>query len=131
MPYCFSAHVMQTDTAQVDPNQQANMQASMQHVIWLLGALGLTFILHAINLTNWVSASFVVFAVWRYLIQKNNWPFPKLWLRMPLTIAGGVAVLLSYGSFFGRDASLALFLVMISLKLLEEFRKSRHLIGAV
>ena len=92
---------------------------NMQQLLWLLLSLSLTFGMHAINLNNWVPATFVVFAIWRYLIERNNWPYPKLWLRLPLTIAGGLAVLATYGSLFGRDASLALFAVMIALKLLE------------
>jgi transglutaminase-like putative cysteine protease len=92
---------------------------NMQQLLWLLLSLSLTFGIHALNLNNWVAATFVVLAIWRYLIEKNNWPYPKLWLRLPITIAGGLAVLATYGSLFGRDASLALFAVMISLKLLE------------
>jgi transglutaminase-like putative cysteine protease len=98
---------------------QTKSHPNMQHLLWLLLSLSLTFGVHAINLNNWVPAIFVVLAIWRYLIEKNNWAYPKLWLRLPITIAGGLAVLATYGSLFGRDASLALFAVMISLKLLE------------
>ena len=93
--------------------------AKMQQVLWLLVSLSITFTVYAFSLNNWVPACFVVFAIWRYLIEKNNWPFPKLWLRLPITLAGGLAVLATYGSLFGRDASVALFAVMVSLKLLE------------
>lgn len=93
--------------------------AKMQQVLWLLVSLSVTFTVYAFSLNNWVPACFAVFAIWRYLIEKNNWPFPKLWLRLPITLAGGLAVLATYGSLFGRDASIALFAVMVSLKLLE------------
>lgn len=98
---------------------QKKAHPNMQHLLWLLLSLSLTFGVHAINLNNWVPAVFVVIAIWRYLIERYHWPHPKLWLRLPITIAGGLAVLATYGSLFGRDASLALFAVMISLKLLE------------
>lgn len=95
------------------------LNPNLQTLIWLLGALSITYALHAINLHSWVSVSFVLFAIWRFLMEKNGWRYPPLWVRLPLTIIGGVAVLASYGSLFGRDASMALFAVMVALKLLE------------
>ena len=95
------------------------LNGNLQTLFWLLGALSITYGLLALNLNSWVSASFVVFAIWRFLIEKNGWRYPPLWVRLPLTIIGGVAVLVTYGSLFGRDASMALFAVMIALKLLE------------
>ena len=94
-------------------------RSPMQALIWLLASLSLTFSLYAFQLNNWVPACFVVFAVWRYLIEKYKWPFPNLWLRLPITFAAGFAVWVTYGTLFGRDAGIALFAVMISLKLLE------------
>ena len=104
---------------------------SMQAIIWLLLSLSITFTLYAFNLENWVPACFVVFAIWRYLIEKNNWAYPKLWLRLPLTIAGGIAVLVTYGSLFGRDASVGLLAVMISMKLLETRTKRDFVVMVV
>lgn len=104
---------------------------SMHAIIWLLLSLSITFTLYAFNLENWVPAYFVGFAFWRYLIEKNNWPYPKLWLRLPLTIAGGLAVLLTYGSLFGRNASVALLAVMISMKLLETRTKRDFIVMVV
>jgi len=90
-----------------------------QALIWLLGALSITFALHAMTLHIWVPSLFVLMAVWRFCIEKFALNYPALWIRLPLTIAGGVGVLITYGSLFGRDASMALFAVMIALKLLE------------
>lgn len=98
---------------------QAPSQPRMPHLLWLLFALSCTFGLHAFNLHYWISIAFAGLAIWRFLIEKYQWPYPKIWLRLPMTILGGVAVLGTYGSLFGRDASVALFAVMIALKLLE------------
>ena len=103
----------------------------MQQLLWLLLSLSITFTVYTFNLNNWVPAFFVFFATWRYLIEKKHWPFPKLWLRLPITFAGGLAVLATYGSLFGRDASLALFAVMISLKLLETKSKRDFIIMVI
>ncbi|MDP1766769.1 MAG: DUF3488 and transglutaminase-like domain-containing protein, partial [Methylotenera sp.] len=107
----------------LEPNQQA--------INWLLISLSITFMLYAFNLNNWVPASFAVFAIWRYLIKKNNWPYPNIWLRLPLTIAGGVAILATYGSLFGRDASVALLAVMIAMKLLETRTKRDFIVMVI
>jgi transglutaminase-like putative cysteine protease len=116
----------------VIPNQtDTQTKISMHAITWLLLSLSITFTLYAFNLENWVPAFFVVFAIWRYLIEKNNWPYPKLWLRFPLTIAGGIAVLLTYGSLFGRDASVGLLAVMISMKLLETRTKRDFIVMVV
>jgi len=106
-------------------------QNSMQAIIWLLLSLSVTFTLYAFNLENWVPACFVVFAIWRFFIEKNNWSYPSLWLRFPLTIAGGIAVLATYGSMFGRDASVALLAVMISMKLLETKTKRDFIVMVI
>lgn len=122
---CAGANVMATQKMQnkLEPNQQA--------INWLLISLCITYTLYAFNLNNWVPASFAVFAIWRYLIEKNNWPYPKLWLRLPLTIAGGVAILATYGSLFGRDASVALLAVMIAMKLLETRTKRDFIVMVI
>lgn len=114
-------------TNQASTPNQNNMQA----IIWLLLSLGITFSLYASNLENWIIACFVVFAIWRYLIVKRNWAFPKLWLRLPLTIAGGVAVFGTYGSLLGRDASVGLLAVMISMKLLETRTKRDFIVMVI
>ncbi len=118
--------------ADVMANQTGTQtKISMQAIIWLLLSLSITFTLYAFNLENWVPACFVVFGVWRYLIEKNTWAYPKLWLRFPLTIAGGFAVLATYGSLFGRDASVGLLAVMISIKLLETRTKRDFVVMVV
>jgi transglutaminase-like putative cysteine protease len=108
-----------------------NMQPGMQATTWLLLSLSITFTLYAINLNYWVSVCFVMFAIWRYLIEKNNWAYPKLWLRLPITIAGSATVLATYGSLFGRDASIALLAVMISMKLLETKTKRDFIVMVI
>jgi len=108
-----------------------NGQASMQAIVWLLLSLSITFTLYAFNLNYWVPACFAIFAIWRYLIEMNKWAYPKLWLRLPMTIAGGIAILASYGSLFGRDASVALLAVMISMKLLETKTKRDFIVMVI
>lgn len=107
---------------------QPNRNVSMRRLLWLLGSLSITFALLAINLDSWIPLSFFVLAGWRYVIELKNWQYPKLWVRLPMTLIGGITVLVIYGSLFGRDASVALFLVMVALKLLETRSKRDYIV---
>ncbi len=104
---------------------------NMRTLLWLLASLGITFTLLAVNLESWIPICFVVFAAWRYFIELKNWQYPKLWIRLPMTIIGGVIVLVLYGSLFGRDASVALFLMMLALKLLETKSKRDYIVMVI
>ncbi len=92
---------------------------STQHLKWLLLTLAVVLATHAPNLPVWVIAASIFFGAWRYLLDKNQWRMPKLWLLIPITLMVSLGVVFSFKGAFGRDASLALLVVMASLKLLE------------
>ena len=92
---------------------------STQHLQWLLFTLTVVLATHAPNLPVWVIAASAGFGVWRYLLDKNRWAMPKIWLLLPINILICVGILFTFKGSFGRDASLALLVVMTSLKLLE------------
>lgn len=91
---------------------------------WLLLSLALVMAMHVAHLAVWVSIFIATFGGWRYLVEKNNWHLPRLWLLMPITLLAALGVLVTYHGLFGRDASVALLAVMLSLKLMET-RKQR------
>jgi transglutaminase-like putative cysteine protease len=86
---------------------------------WLLVSMGLVMALHVPHQAIWISVFIAVFGIWRYLIEKNSWKLPRLALLLTLTILGGLGVALTYRGLFGRDASVALLAIMLSLKLME------------
>jgi len=92
---------------------------STQQLIWLLSTLAVVLATHVSNLPIWVLAVSVFFGIWRYLLDKNQWPMPKVWLLIPISLLMSLSVVLSFKGAFGRDASLALLVIMTSLKLLE------------
>jgi protein-glutamine gamma-glutamyltransferase len=92
---------------------------STQQLLWLLGTLGVVLATHAQNLPIWVLAASVAFGAWRYLLDKKQWPMPRLWLLIPITLLVGLGIIYTFKGMMGRDASLALLVVMASLKLLE------------
>ena len=90
-----------------------------QHLKWLLVSLAVVLATHAPNLPIWVIIASVSFGVWRYFLDKNQWPMPKIWVLLPITLVMCLGIIFSFKGFFGRDASLSLLVVMCSLKLLE------------
>ncbi len=86
---------------------------------WLLGSLALVMALHVSHLATWVPIFIATFGVWRYLVAKNGWQLPRLLILLPITLVAGLGVALTYGGIFGRDASVALLAIMLSLKLME------------
>lgn len=94
---------------------------------WLLGSLALVMALHVSHLEIWVLLFMAAFGAWRYLIEKNGWQLPRLVILMPLTLLAGLGIMLNYKGLFGRDASVALLAIMLSLKLMET-RKPRDYI---
>lgn len=96
-------------------------------VRWLLGSLALVMALHVAHLALWISLFIVSFGVWRYLIEKQGWQLPRLVILLPLTLLAGLGIMLTYKGLFGRDASVSLLAIMLSLKLMET-RKPRDYI---
>ena len=92
---------------------------SSQHLKWLLITLAVVLATHATNLPIWVIATCASFGVWRFYLDKKQWPMPKFWILLLITLLMCAGIALTFRGFFGRDASLSLLVVMMSLKLLE------------
>ena len=89
------------------------------HLHGLLLTLAMVLATHAPNLPIWVIVASAGFGIWRYLLNKKQWAMPKIWLLLPINILICLGIVFTFKGFFGRDASLALLVVMLSLKLLE------------
>ena len=90
-----------------------------QHLQWLLLSLAWVLALHASHLPIWVSVTVILLATWRYQIETNDWKLPKLIIMVPATMLAGLGIIFTFKSLFGRDASVALLVVMLGLKLME------------
>jgi transglutaminase-like putative cysteine protease len=86
---------------------------------WLLLGLCLVMALHLHHLAGWVALSITVLIVWRYLLAHYRRPMPRIFILMPLTVFAGLGILLTYRGLFGRDASVELLALMLTLKLME------------
>lgn len=74
---------------------------------------------HVTHLPPWVTAAFVLLCLWRYWGARRGQPPPPRWLRIVLTLAATVGIILTFGTITGRDAGVSLLTLMTALKLLE------------
>ena len=88
-------------------------------LIWLLLAFALTAAPHLARLSPWIGGFCMMFCAWRLLAARRGWPLPGKWQLFGFTLLAAVGILASYGTLLGRDAGVAMLIVMLSLKLLE------------
>lgn len=88
-------------------------------LIWLLLAFALTAAPHLARLSPWIGGFCMMFCAWRLLAARRGWPLPGRWQLFGFTLLAAVGILASYGTLLGRDAGVAMLIVMLSLKLLE------------
>jgi transglutaminase-like putative cysteine protease len=90
----------------------------------MLASLLLVVLPHAARLPWWISMFvFGMVAAHILLLRHPGWKAPRL-LVFAATLAGAAGVFLKYGTLLGRNAGVALLVVMLALKLLE-LRRSR------
>jgi transglutaminase-like putative cysteine protease len=87
--------------------------------IWITICLALVLAPHALHITPWVIACFAMFALWRVVNATRGTPLPSKWLVILLSVAMLGSVYLSYGTLFGRNAGVALLVVLSGMKLME------------
>ena len=74
---------------------------------------------HADHLPRWLTLLGVSIWLWRVHIAHRNLRLPNRWLLGIFTVAGAIGVYFHFRSLFGRDAGVALLMLMLALKLLE------------
>ncbi|NOQ36652.1 MAG: DUF3488 domain-containing protein [Methylococcaceae bacterium] len=95
-------------------------------LIFLLSSIGLITLPHAWHIPLPIFAFFTLLLSWRFLgIWKPNW-LPHKVIVLLLLLASIPLLLSQYRGFLGRDAGTSLFVLALSLKLLE-IKKARDL----
>ncbi|MBI5752579.1 MAG: DUF3488 domain-containing transglutaminase family protein [Hydrogenophilales bacterium] len=85
----------------------------------LLATMALVIAPHATRLPLWLTAFAAGVIAWRYLAGRGKLSMPSKWMLLSLAFAATLGILLQYHTLFGRDAGVALFTLMVALKLLE------------
>jgi transglutaminase-like putative cysteine protease len=94
---------------------------------WMLASLLFVVLPHAVRLPWWISMfAFGMGSAHILLLRHPGWKVPRL-LVFAATLAGAAGVFLKYGTLLGRNAGVALLVVMLTLKLLE-LRRSRDVL---
>ncbi|MGB8339169.1 MAG: DUF3488 and DUF4129 domain-containing transglutaminase family protein [Burkholderiales bacterium] len=88
-------------------------------VLWLAAGLALAAIPHVMLIAPWVSTFFFSTLAWRSAISWLRRPMPPRWQILILAAIAMLGIYLGYRTLLGRDAGVALLLIMSSLKLLE------------
>jgi protein-glutamine gamma-glutamyltransferase len=86
---------------------------------WLALALSILVLPHVLNQPAWVIGLPLVAIAWRYLVTTRNFPQPGRWLLTLLAVLATAGVISTYGTLLGRDAGIALLLLMTGFKVLE------------
>ncbi len=92
---------------------------SLRSTVWVALALALVAAPHAGRLPLWLGILAATFCVWRLYLARMRLELPARWLLIFIVAAGTAGILLEYRTLFGRDAGVALLVLMISLKLME------------
>ncbi|OAJ71099.1 hypothetical protein A7976_06570 [Methylobacillus sp. MM3] len=92
---------------------------SFSNLRWLLLSMALVLAPMFLHLTLWVPIFALLIGAWRYSLAARQQPLPGTRILLPMTLLGAGAIVASYGGSFGRDASVALLTLMLSMKLLE------------
>ncbi len=79
---------------------------------------------HADHQPIWVDSICGALLLWRAYLAHNDKPLPKRWLLMLVTFAGIGGIAISFHTLFGREAGVALLMMLATLKLME-LRKAR------
>jgi transglutaminase-like putative cysteine protease len=86
---------------------------------WALSSLGLILALHAPYQATWIIVSAALLLAWRYWLAAKQKKLPGNLLLFPLVLLCAVGVLFTYGALAGRDASTALFTLLLMFKVME------------
>jgi transglutaminase-like putative cysteine protease len=90
-----------------------------RHVCYLLLSLSMVTIPHVLYLPWWIIAVTVTLIGWRAYLGYARYALPGRWMLMLVAGAATIGVFISYRTIFGREAGIALLVIMLGLKFLE------------
>ena len=91
----------------------------LRHILWLLCGLSMVSAPHVERLPWWLVGLVVTLAAWRVYLGYARLPLPGRWVLIMVVVGATAGVYFNYRTIFGRDAGVALLIVMLALKLLE------------
>jgi len=98
-----------------DPKQPL----AWRHVSYLLLSLSMVAAPHAFYLPWWIIALASALLAWRAYLGYAHLAMPNRWLLFLAAAAATLGVFITYRTIFGREAGMALLVIMLGLKFLE------------
>ena len=92
---------------------------SLRQTLWLTASLVLVAAPHAARLPWWLTLLASTLIGWRLYLAHARLPLPHRAILIMVVMAATAGVYLQHGTIFGRDAGVALLVVMLTLKVLE------------
>jgi hypothetical protein len=80
-------------------------------------------LMHFSAIAWWISAASICLMLWRSWITFSGHRLPPRWLLLPLSIALMALVFTQFRTFLGREAGIAMLIILLSLKMLEMHAK--------
>ncbi|HEY0846437.1 MAG TPA: DUF3488 and transglutaminase-like domain-containing protein [Noviherbaspirillum sp.] len=99
------------------------MSRDKSDTLLLLATCALVLIPHMTHLPGWILPTCGILLGWRAWITFRGNRMPSRWLLLPVAALTMAGVLLTYRTFFGRDAGVAMLTLLLALKLLEMHAK--------
>jgi len=97
----------------------AKQLISWRHVLCLLLSFTMVAAPHTARIPGWAIALMLMLIAWRAYVGYARLSLPNRWLLLAIAVAATFGIFFSYRTIFGRDAGVALLVVMLGLKLLE------------
>lgn len=97
----------------------ATQRLSSAQIHWLLASLALVMAPHLLHLPLWVGLLGGAGLGARLVLLRFGWPRPPAWLLLVLALIAALAVVAAFGTIAGRDAGVAMLVLMTGLKAVE------------
>nr|WP_162845877.1 DUF3488 and transglutaminase-like domain-containing protein [Herminiimonas fonticola] len=95
------------------------MSRAKADTLLLLFACGLVLAPHALHLPLWITGICLALMVWRGWITFRGNRMPPRWLLLPIAVLAMGGVYLTFKTFFGQEAGVAMLVLLLTFKLLE------------
>ncbi|TGD71388.1 DUF3488 domain-containing protein [Mangrovimicrobium sediminis] len=92
-------------------------------LVWMIAAQFTLLAPHLPRVPIWVVAVSLCAALWRIMVYRGSWSFPRWPVKLALILAGVGGILLSFRNLIGLEPMVALLLVAFALKVLEVARR--------
>ena len=94
-------------------------QPTGKRVLWLAIATVMVVLPHVTRVPVWLTVGFVVLAIWAVGASYGRWPRAGKVTQFLVSLSAPLGVLVSFGTLLGRDAGVALLVILAACKLIE------------